>query len=69
MNVEEVNFIGKMILDEVMELLATVMRPEVAKDVLKTFIDQRYTRRLMPIVHTAYSARTFRCSRQTTRRT
>ena len=44
MNVEEVNFIGKMILDEVMELLATVMRPEVAKDALKTYIEERYTR-------------------------
>lgn len=39
MNETEVDFISKMILDEVMELLATVYEPAVAKEKLKKFID------------------------------
>ena len=39
MNETEVDFIGKMILDEVMELFATMYTPEVAKEKLKGFID------------------------------
>ena len=35
----EVDFIGKMILDEVMELFATRYTPEVAKEKLRGFID------------------------------
>lgn len=40
MNNVEVDFIAKMIVDEVMELLATVYPPKEAKDKLKAFIDQ-----------------------------
>lgn len=40
MTTTEVDFISKMILDEVMELLATVYEPSVAKQKLKTFIDE-----------------------------
>jgi predicted HAD superfamily Cof-like phosphohydrolase len=39
MSVKEVDFIGKMILDEVMELFATVYAPADAKAALKGFID------------------------------
>lgn len=39
MSVKEVDFIGKMILDEVMELFATVLAPADAKTALKGFID------------------------------
>jgi len=39
MNPTEVDFISKMILDEVMELLATVYEPAEAKAKLKGFID------------------------------
>jgi predicted HAD superfamily Cof-like phosphohydrolase len=39
MNESEVDFIGKMILDEVMELFAVMYTPEVAKAKLKGFID------------------------------
>ena len=40
MSKEEVNFISKMILDEVMELMATVYTPEDAKRELKSMIDK-----------------------------
>ena len=36
---QEVEFISKMILDEVMELMATVADPKDAKETLKSFID------------------------------
>jgi len=39
MDKKEVDFISKMILDEVMELLATVYTPEEAKATLKSMID------------------------------
>lgn len=38
MSQSEVDFIGKMILDEVMELFATVLPPAEAKKSLKSFI-------------------------------
>ncbi len=38
MSREEVHFIGKMMLDEIMELFATVSAPEEAKATLKSFI-------------------------------
>lgn len=38
MKQSEVDFIGKMILDEVMELFATVLPPAEAKETLKGFI-------------------------------
>ena len=41
MNVEEVCFLGKMMLDEMMELMATRFAPADAKCILKTFIDER----------------------------
>lgn len=40
MSEEEVCFIGKMILDEVMELFATVYPPAEAKSAMKGFIDE-----------------------------
>lgn len=39
MSVEEVNFTAKMMLDEIMELMATVHTSEKAKSLLKTFVD------------------------------
>ena len=39
MNEDEVRFITKMILDETMELLATMYPPSVAKQTMKKFID------------------------------
>ena len=39
MSKDEVNFIGKMMLDEIMELFATVDNPSDAKAALKSFID------------------------------
>ena len=39
MSRDEVHFIGKMMLDEIMELFATVSPPEEAKSTLKGFID------------------------------
>ena len=39
MDAKEVNFISKMILDEVMELMATVYPPAQAKEALKQMID------------------------------
>ena len=38
MDQHEVDFIGKMILDEVMELFATVLPPSVTKETMKGFI-------------------------------
>jgi predicted HAD superfamily Cof-like phosphohydrolase len=39
MSTEEVNFLAKMMLDEIMELMATVHEPVEAKATLKHFID------------------------------
>ena len=39
MDSAEVDFIGKMVLDEVMELFATVLPPAEAKTALKGFIN------------------------------
>ena len=40
MSVEEVSFLGKMMLDEIMELMATVLPPAEAKAALKSFVDE-----------------------------
>ena len=39
MSEEEVNFLTKMILDEVMEFMATVHEPKKGKEIMKQFID------------------------------
>ena len=39
MNTNQVKFIGKMILDELLELFSTVMEPQEAKDTLKNMLD------------------------------
>lgn len=44
MSVEEVKFLGKMMLDEIMEMFATVLPPFDAKEALKGFIDDRFER-------------------------
>lgn len=41
MSVEEVKFLVKMMLDEIMEMYATVLPPAEAKEALKTCIDER----------------------------
>jgi hypothetical protein len=41
MSNEEVNFLVKMMLDEIMELFATVLPPKEAKEAMKGFIDDR----------------------------
>ncbi len=48
MSTEEVNFLGKMMLDEIMELFATVLPAKEAKDALKLFIDERW--RKIPVL-------------------
>jgi hypothetical protein len=42
MTEDEVKFLGKMMLDEIMELFATVLPAVEAKDALKGFIDSRH---------------------------
>lgn len=44
MSVEEVKFLGEMMLDEIMEMFATVLSPSDAKETLKGFIDDRFER-------------------------
>ena len=48
MNKEETCFIGKMMLDEIMELFATVLPPSEAKAALKRFVDERCDASIQP---------------------
>ncbi len=59
---EEVNFIGKMILDETMELFATVHEPSDAKAILKTFIDERYENQRIALTEGRFRSFAVLCS-------